>query len=147
MIASMPAGVKREWLAACRWRRPSPAQALLKLSLRSGKLPLLRKRPEHALDQRGVAIFLDHLDLAVLDPPDHAILIVVANARFGDVVAARLDHDVVAFGNEIELDGARPHREERPEVAHQAVLDRVTPPEFVRPGILPGHDPDRVLGE
>jgi len=49
--------------------------------------------------------------------------------------------------DEIERQGARPHREERAEMAHQAVLDRLTPLEFMRPRILAGHDPARVIGE
>src|SRR5206468_3322133 len=64
------------------------------------------KRPEHALDQCGIAIFLDLFDPAVLDPPHHAIVIVVTDARLGDVVAFRLDHDIVALGDEIERHGA-----------------------------------------
>src|SRR5438552_2091462 len=86
---------------------------------RDRQLSLRRKRPEHALDQGGIAILLDLLDLAVLDAPDHAILIVVANARLGDVVAAGLDHDIVALRDEVERQRARPHGEERPEMAHQ----------------------------
>jgi hypothetical protein len=46
-----------------------------------------------------------------------------------------------------ERQGARPHREERTEMAHQAVLDRIAPFELMRPRILPGHDPARVVGE
>jgi hypothetical protein len=45
-----------------RWCRLS-VQALLNVS--TCELPLLRKRPEHALYQRRVAIFLDLPDLAV----------------------------------------------------------------------------------
>ena len=64
------------------------------VSNRNRELSLGRERPEHALDQRGIAIFLDLFDLAVLDAPDHAILVVIAKACLGDIVAAGLDHDL-----------------------------------------------------
>ncbi len=44
-------------------------------------------------------------------------------------------------------DRPRPLREQRAEMAHQPVQDRVAPPEFMRPRILAGHDPARVVGE
>src|SRR6478752_5801113 len=85
-------------------------------ALCGGQLPLCRERPEHALDQRGIAIFLDLLDLAVLDAPDHAIVVVVAFARPGDIITARFDHDVVTLRDEVERQRAWPHGEERSEV-------------------------------
>src|SRR5258705_12368245 len=91
-----------------------------------------RKFAQHALDQRGGAIFLDLLDPAVLDPPHHAILIVIAQPGLGDVVALRLDHDIVALGDEVERQGSRPTLEERTEMPHQAVLDRVVHRKFMR---------------
>src|SRR6478752_1796260 len=103
---------------------------------RCRNLPLLRERPEHALDQRGIAIFLDLLDPAVLDAPDHAVVIVVALARPGDIVAARFDHHIVILRDEIERQRARPRGEERSEMAYQAVVDGVRALELMRPGIL-----------
>ena len=122
-------------------------QKRLNRSHRNSELSLRRKWPEHPLDQRGIAVFLDLLDLAVLDAPDHAILIVVAKACLGDIVAAGFDHDIVAFRDEVERHGARPHGKERAEMAHQAVVDRIAPPEFMRPRILAGDDPGDILGD
>src|SRR5439155_20554551 len=89
---------------------------------RDRELSLRRERPEHALDQRGIAIFLDLLDLAVLDAPYHAVLIVVSHPGLGDVVAAGFDDNVITFRDEVERQRARPHGEERPEMTHQTVV-------------------------
>src|SRR5215208_7987216 len=97
------------------------------------ELSRFRKRPEHTFHQRGIAIFLDLLDLAVLDPVHHAILVVVAKPGFGDVVAARFDHDEVAVRDEIITDGSRSLRKEGAEMTHQAVLNRIASAEPVRP--------------
>src|SRR5689334_24041429 len=96
-----------------------------------GLLALLRERPEHALDQRGVAIFLDQLDLAVLDAPHHAILIVIALTLRGDVVAAGFHHDGVALGDEIVRYRARPIAEAGADLTEQAVEDGVLSLELV----------------
>src|SRR5579871_1423548 len=50
-------------------------------------LALFRKLAQRLFGQDGVAIFPDFLDLAVLEPPHHAIVVVVAHAFPRDVVA------------------------------------------------------------
>jgi hypothetical protein len=49
-------------------------------------------------DEFGVEIFLDLHDLSVLEAEDHAVVVVVAAAVLERVVAARLDDDEVAVG-------------------------------------------------
>src|SRR6266850_1697081 len=73
MTASVEPGRFRD----CRRRWwPLSVQTRLKIST-GGELSCFGKRPEHALDQRGVAIFLDLPDLAVLDSEHQAIVVVV----------------------------------------------------------------------
>src|SRR5437868_15138759 len=66
------------------------------------------KSPQRLLGQHGVAIFPDFLDLAVLQAEHQTIIVVVAHAFLGEVIALCLDHDVVAVGNETMRNGARP---------------------------------------
>src|SRR5439155_24792149 len=126
----------------------SSASQRLYDSNRDSELLLCGERTEHTLHQRRIAVFLDLLDLAVLDPPHHAVLIVVALPGLGDIVPAGFDDDVVALCDKIERQRARPPGgEARPQMTHQAVLDRIAAPEFVRPRILAGDDPGHILGE
>src|SRR5258707_7735646 len=146
-IASMTASVEPGRFRDCR-RRWWTLLVQTRLKISTGRqLSCFGKRPEHAFDQRRVAIFLDLPDLAVLDSEHQAIVVVVALAGLRNVVAPRLNRDVIAVGDEVERKRARPLGEERAEMAHQAVLDRLAPPELMRPGILPGHDPARILGK
>jgi hypothetical protein len=54
-----------------------------------GKLARARKRPQRPFGQDRVAILPDFLDLAVLQPEHQAIVVVVAIACLGEVVALR----------------------------------------------------------
>src|SRR5438270_10276611 len=86
------------------------APASISYSNRGGELLLRGERPEHTLYQRGIAVLLDLLDLAVLDAPDHAVLIVVALPGLGDIVAAGFDDDVITLCDKIERHRTRPRR-------------------------------------
>jgi hypothetical protein len=81
----------------------------------------LGKFSQRFLGQHRVAILPDRLDFSVLKPKHQAIIVVVALACLGEIIAARLDHDVIAIGDETMGNSAGPFHQQRPHMGMKIV--------------------------
>src|ERR1043166_945030 len=105
-----------------------------------------RLSAEHRSHQLRVHVFDDLLQLAISKPDDEAITIVIRTAVLRGVVAARLHHHKIAFGNKAMCDCLDSALDSGAQHSQQIIQDLLLALVLAWPPGAAGHSPAEIIG-